>query len=224
MEYIYNFNGTYLTLNEFKNDIINDWVNTNKTKKELHKLYPVSTTTLARVLKGIKKEYYECLECNETNPNKFHITNKKRCKICYSKNNSIWYKSLSNDKKNNKLNKIKIWQNNNIIKIRVLGAKHRAKRKNLDFDIDENYIETLLIKQNYRCLYTNVKLELTMGSDDSHINPNTLSIDRIDPKLGYTKNNIALVSAIVNNMKNDLKETSFLEVINLIYKNYKKNF
>jgi hypothetical protein len=32
MEYIYLFNEKRLTLNEFKDDIINDWVNTSKTK------------------------------------------------------------------------------------------------------------------------------------------------------------------------------------------------
>lgn len=37
---------------------------------------------------------------------------------------------------------------NNLIKVRVLAAKHRAKRKNIDFDIDEEYISFLLEKQN----------------------------------------------------------------------------
>jgi hypothetical protein len=224
MEHIYNFNGKYVTLNDIKDDIIKDWVTTNKQKKEIHKIYPVSTTTLAKVLKGIKKQYCECVKCGEKDPQKFRETNKIQCKSCYSKSNSNYYENLPEEKKKEKINNQKKWQNNNIIKVRILGAKHRAKRKNIEFNIDEDYINELLIKQNYRCTYTNTELELKMGSDDMFINPNTISIDRINPKLGYTKNNVALVTGIVNHMKNELSETSFLEVINLIQKNYKKNF
>ena len=224
MEHIYNFNGKYVTLNDIKDDIIKDWVTTNKQKKEIQKIYPVSTTTLAKVLNGIKKQYCECVKCCEKNPDKFHKTNKILCKGCYSKTNANRYENLPEEKKKEKINNQKKWQNNNIIKVRVLAAKYRAKIKNLEFNIDEDYINELLIKQNYRCIYTNTELELKMGSDDMFINPNTISIERINPKLGYTKGNIVLVTASVNTMKNELSENNFLEVINLIQKNYKKNF
>jgi len=171
---------------------------------------------------GVKKLWFWFVD--KENPQKFRETNKIQCKSCYSKSNSNYYKNLPEEKKKEKINNQKKWQNNNIIRVRVLAAKYRAKRKNLEFNIDEDYINELLIKQNYRCIYTNTELDLKMGSDDMFINPNTISIDRINNKLGYTKNNVALVTAIVNNMKNDLTESKFLEVINLIQKNYKKNF
>jgi hypothetical protein len=63
MEHIYNFKGNRMTLNEFKEDIINDYINTKKTKKELRKIYPISTITLSKVLKNVKKKYCECLKC-----------------------------------------------------------------------------------------------------------------------------------------------------------------
>lgn len=220
MEYIYNFNGKKMTLNEFKDDIINDYVNTSKTKKELQQIYPVSKVTLSKILKNLKKKYCECYKCGEKELTEFYNTNKVLCKKCISDNNANNYINLPENKKIDKLIKQKTWQTNNIIKVRVLAAKHRAKRKNLDFDIDEEYIKIKLIEQNYKCKYTNVDLELTIGSDDNNMNPNTLSIDRINPNLGYIKNNIALVSAIVNSMKNDLTESSFLDVINLIQKNF----
>lgn len=224
MEHIYTFKGKRLTLNQFKDDIINDWVNTNKTKKQILTVYPISKKTLAKVLKGIKKQYCECVKCGEKTPDKFYKKNRIQCKSCYSKSNSNRYNNLPTDIKKEVINNQKKWQNNNIIKVRVLAAKHRAKRKNLEFNIDENYINELLIKQNYQCAYTNVELQLTIGLDNMHFNPNTLSIDRINPKLGYIKNNVVLVTAIVNSMKNELSETTFLEVINLIQKNIKKIF
>jgi len=222
MEYIYEFKNKRMTLSEFKNDIINDYVNTNKLKKELKEIYPVSTETLAKVLKGIKKLYCECTNCGEKDKNNFYKKNNSLCKKCIGESQSNKYINLSEDKKNEKIEKQKKWIINNLIKVRVHGAKNRAKRKNIDFDIDEKYIENLLIEQDYKCRYSGVQLELTIGSENSHINPNTISIDRINPKFGYIKGNINLVTAFVNSMKNDSQEDDFLMFINLICENFKK--
>jgi hypothetical protein len=48
------------------------------------------------------------------------------------------------------------------------------------------------------------------------MNTNTLSIDRINSNLGYLKDNIVLVTAIVNSMKNELSEENFLFLIKQI--------
>jgi hypothetical protein len=222
MQYIYNFNGNRMTLNEFKNDIINDYINTNKTKGELKGIYPVSIVTLGKILKGVKKEYCECLECGNKNKIDFYPSNKSLCKKCKSISNKDEYSNLSLDKKNKKLNKQKNWAKNNIIKIRVLAAKHRAIRKNIEFDIDVNFIHELLKKQNGLCKYTGVLLDINNvdTNNNSHMNINSLSIDRIDSSKGYTKDNVVLVTAIVNSMKNDLSENEFIKIIKKIF-NYK---
>lgn len=51
------------------------------------------------------------------------------------------------------------------------------------------------------------------------MNLNSLSIDRIDTEKGYTRDNIVLVSSIVNSMKNDLSEIEFFKVVDKIYHN-----
>ena len=63
---------------------------------------------------------------------------------------------------------------------------------------------------------------LGMGLISNFTNPTTISIERKDSKLGYTKTNVVLVTAIVNSMKNDYSEEDFINTINLITKNYKK--
>jgi hypothetical protein len=55
-----------------------------------------------------------------------------------------------------------------------------------------------------------------IGSDEMLMNTNTLSIDRINSNLGYLKDNIVLVTAIVNSMKNELSEENFLFLIKQI--------
>ena len=219
MEYIYNFNGKRLALNEFKKDIINDYVNTNKTKKDLIKIYPVGVVTLGRILKGIKKEYCECSICGVDNISEFYKTNRSVCKKCISKISGDKYRNLSVGDKKLYINKQIKWGSNNLIKIRVLAAKHRAKKKKIAFDIDEAFINELLVKQNGLCKYSGVLLDInSIGGVKTQMNINSLSIDRINSDKGYTKDNVVLVSAIVNTMKSDLTEKEFLSVINNICK------
>lgn len=156
-------------------------------------------------------------QCGETKIKNFYIGRKNKCKKCILEESKIKYESLSEGDKLIKLQKQNTWASSNIIKVRVLAAKHRAIRKKLEFDIDENYIQDLLVKQNYKCRYSGVVLNLDkIGSDEMLINTNTLSIDRINSNLGYVKNNIVLVTAIVNSMKNELSENNFLSLIKQI--------
>lgn len=58
--------------------------------------------------------------CGENNPVMFYVSRKSKCKKCLS----IDYQNRENKK--NYIEKQKIWANNNLIKFRVLAAKHRA--------------------------------------------------------------------------------------------------
>lgn len=82
-----------------------------------------------------------------------------------------------------------------IIRMRVTDAKKRAFKKNLDFNIDVEYLIKKLIETNYICPYLGVKFE-KRNSDY------VLSIDRIDPTKGYVKGNIEITSRLANTMKN----------------------
>lgn len=106
-----------------------------------------------------------------------------------------------------------------LIKVRILAAKHRAIRKNIEFDIDVDFIYSLLKKQNGLCKYSGTLLDIDNTNVDNinHFNINTLSIDRIDSSKGYTKDNVVLVTAIVNSMKNDLSENEFIKIIKKIF-------
>jgi len=71
------------------------------------------------------------------------------------------------------------------------SAKKRAKNKNLNFDIQ---IEDIKIPTE--CPILGVKLEYGGGD-------NGPSLDRIDPNGGYTVDNIWVISAKANRIKND---------------------
>ena len=53
------------------------------------------------------------------------------------------------------------------------------------------------------------------------INRLNISIDRINSSLGYTKDNVQLVAAIVNRMKTDLPDSEFIKICSIITDNNK---
>lgn len=74
------------------------------------------------------------------------------------------------------------------------GAKHRAKRKSLDFDL---MIEDIKIPEY--CPILNVKLVPHKGRPGGE--KNSPALDRIDNDKGYIKGNVRVVSHLANMMK-----------------------
>lgn len=76
-----------------------------------------------------------------------------------------------------------------------LGAKRRAAAKGLEFSISRRRIERALRRQT--CEVTRLQFDLRA----QRMGALTPSIDRIDPALGYTDDNINVVCWIYNRAK-----------------------
>lgn len=96
-----------------------------------------------------------------------------------------------------------------------MSIKHRAEKKNQIFEITEQDLLEQYNKQSGLCYYTGELLSLDIGK-------NSISIDRLDSKTGYTKKNIVFTSWRINHMKNNDDEVTFLEICGKIW-NYKSN-
>ena len=86
-------------------------------------------------------------------------------------------------------------------------AKNRATS-----DISYTDLINLFIKQNGKCFYSNQ----TFDNDK-----NVPSIDKINPKLGYTKKNICLSTFLINRTKWDLNIREFRRLTGLAVKNFR---
>ncbi len=76
-------------------------------------------------------------------------------------------------------------------------AKNRAEKSDLPFDIDLNYLVELWDLNEGKCCLTGLPFQLD-NSEKGKTNPETVSIDKIIPKLGYTKGNVRLVCYQIN--------------------------
>ena len=81
--------------------------------------------------------------------------------------------------------------------------KTQAFSRNLDVNIDLDFILKLLEKQKYKCALSGIEIRFEIGN---------LSLDRIDSSKGYSKDNVQFVYRQINFMKNKMKDSDFIEI------------
>ena len=107
-----------------------------------------------------------------------------------------------------------------------LDMRHNAKKraKELKIEISTDDIKELYENQKGLCALTGIPMttDTYMTKGNQHIiNKMNISIDRINSDLGYIKENIQLVGAMINRMKSDLTNKEFIDFCSVI-SNYNK--
>ena len=83
----------------------------------------------------------------------------------------------------------------------IYNFKKRAKLARVPFDLEPQDIKNKLDLASTKCPVLGVNMEISkLGSKNNDLTP---SIDRIDPKKGYVKDNIIVVSMRANRIKTD---------------------
>lgn len=90
----------------------------------------------------------------------------------------------------------------------ITESKNRAKKKSLDFDLDKDFVLQLYEEQNKKCSISGILFDF-QSDLEFRIRPWAPSIDRINSKLGYTKNNVRLVCIAVNLAVNQFGDSIF---------------
>lgn len=94
--------------------------------------------------------------------------------------------------------------------------RHRAKSAGLDFNLDGGHLISQVEDQGFLCYYTGEPLDFSLSSNGNYPHRKFPSLDRVDPRKGYTKGNVVWCTYEVNRMKNDLTEKELLEMCSKI--------
>lgn len=86
------------------------------------------------------------------------------------------------------------------------NIRNGAKTRNLIFDITIEYIWDLFIKQNRKCALSGKEIGFQSA------NVNTASLDRINSKIGYIKENVQWVHRDINFCKQSFSNEEFINL------------
>lgn len=128
------------------------------------------------------------------------------CKSCYTKRQKKHDINLEEDKKLTKC-----------LRFRVLGARERAQKNSISFDITLDYIMNLWKAQKGLCALSGIPMTFELKTGRI---PTNVSIDKIDRFGGYTKNNVQLVCMACNQIKSDLTEEEMYNFCKKIIEKY----
>jgi hypothetical protein len=169
-----------------------------------------------------------CRVCKETKPiSEFHKDKTKKygvtsiCKICSVNERRKYYLSNTDHilEYQRRYSKTYVPKNTREIDSRLKNLCTRARlRINKEFNLFPDDLLELWKKQDGKCAYTG--LPMTASSNQFH----TVSLDRIDSSKGYVVDNIQLICAVVNKMKMDLKEETFIHFCHLVSQQNKNKY
>lgn len=113
--------------------------------------------------------------------------------------------------KNRKFNESKTWQGHGEISLRTWShIKNQAADRDIPFEITIENAWEIFQEQNGICALTGWKISLL--APKTNYTAKTASLDRIDSKKGYLKDNVQWVHKDVNLMKSWFPNERFLDV------------
>jgi hypothetical protein len=111
----------------------------------------------------------------------------------------------------NKETKIKS-RNKLFVKSMLTSCYNSDKRKDREFNMNEDFINNMINDQNNKCIYCNQDL----SNDFETLTPNRISIDRIDSDIGHIKTNTVISCYFCNMAKNNLENKDLYLFLNLL--------
>jgi hypothetical protein len=97
-----------------------------------------------------------------------------------------------------------------IIPVFIFNAIERqAKERNKEFNLSKEYLEQLLIEQNFKCKLSGLDIYVPKTSREV-AEKNSASLDRIDSAKGYVVGNVQWTHKIINYMKLAMSDEELL--------------
>jgi hypothetical protein len=147
----------------------------------------------------------QCSRCNEVKSvNEFYINRNSLRRDCKRCNNNQNCKARKKRLANSSLEEYLVY---------TASRSYHSRRSNgvlWGFNLTLDDIRNQLIKQDYKCYWTNVELKLDV---ETYRKP---SVDRLDNTNGYTAHNIVITIWAVNRMRGNLDVNDFRLLIDEI--------
>lgn len=83
----------------------------------------------------------------------------------------------------------------------IKRIKNRAQKKDIEFDIDADFVKYLYSKQNGLCQLSGMSIELPKTYNEIKTHKYSATLDRINSNGGYTRDNTQLLHKDINRMK-----------------------
>ena len=100
----------------------------------------------------------------------------------------------------------------------IQNARNRASKKDIPFDITKDYIMDLFDKQSGKCFYSGIELNVVKKNKNRTHDPFKMSLDCVDPELGYVKGNVVWCAYCVNALKLKMSINDMVDVCRHIVK------
>ncbi len=88
-----------------------------------------------------------------------------------------------------------------------------ARVRNIEFQLDINFLDELIEQQDFKCKLSGQILVCGYKPLGEY----TLSLDRINSSIGYTKDNVQFIHKTINMCKQSLSQDDFIEMCSLVH-------
>jgi hypothetical protein len=100
----------------------------------------------------------------------------------------------------------------------IQNARNRANKKDIPFELTKEYIVKLFELQSGKCFYSDIKLNIVKENKDRTHDPFKMSLDCVDPSLGYVEGNVVWCAYCVNALKLKMSKEDMIDVCRHIVK------
>ena len=141
--------------------------------------------------------------------------NKQSIYACRCDCGNITYSSASRLFRNVKKScgNCRVRKNNDPLNILLRRMQKSSRKRKETMDITLDFLWEQYILQGGKCYYTGLPLQLNVKTAEGKSNPYSISVDRIDSKLGYVKTNIVLTCLNINLFKNQMSLNEFTKML-----------
>lgn len=94
----------------------------------------------------------------------------------------------------------------------LVGVRKRCRTHSLPYDLSTDYLMSLWDSQNGCCYYTGVPLSWGVTTHQ----PDSASVDRLEPDRGYVRGNVALCTLKMNVTKSNRTEEELYQLCQLV--------